>query len=149
MPFVRMHNRSLAFFRMRPCSPKLRCAGPSTPASWSKAVRINEARSSDVMPRYQALFTVAICGNTRKLLRFSIFLIASSSLIISPFAWLAWSSRFRILTVRLSFSCAPTTKMKLYCCSCPVRIFFCMVFPLMSLSACIPLSRNIFCTSST
>lgn len=34
-------------------------------------------------------------------------------------------------------------KTKLYCCSCPVRIFFGIVLPLMSTSTCISLARNL------
>ena len=41
------------------------------------------------------------------------FVIASASGIISPRCCVAWSSRLRMLTVLLSRSSAPTTKMKL------------------------------------
>lgn len=77
------------------------------------------------------------------------FLIASSSGTKSPLFWVSGKSRFRILTLLLSLSCAPTTKMKLYACNCPVRIFFCIVLPEISTSTCMCFSRKIFWSSRT
>jgi len=62
------------------------------------------------------------------------FCNASCSGINAPCFCVAGSSLFLMLTVRVFFSSAPTTKMKLYCCTWPVLIFFGNVFPLKSMS---------------